>query len=123
MILIRSIPFCQVSKQGDAANGMLSSELAAGNMIRAKTGKARDHALRLGASGRGDRLCAECAQAGFCHEDLFMSDSAMPMGCAGGLAGARRMVVLETHPALVRLVATDPESLSATMAKIVTACG
>jgi len=29
-----------------------------------------------------------CGEAGFCHEDLFMSDSAMPMGCAGGLAGA-----------------------------------
>ncbi len=27
----------------------------------------------------------------FCHEDLFMSDSAMPTGCAGGLAGARRV--------------------------------
>src|SRR6266446_10964800 len=46
-----------------------------------------------------------CREAGFCHEDLFMSDSAMPTGCAGGLAGARRMVVLETHPALGRLVA------------------
>jgi hypothetical protein len=31
-----------------------------------------------------------CGEAGFCHEDLFMSDSAMPMGCAGGLAGAPR---------------------------------
>ena len=39
MILIRAIPFCQVSKQGNAAKGMLSSELAAGNMIRAKQGK------------------------------------------------------------------------------------
>jgi hypothetical protein len=28
-----------------------------------------------------------CREAGFCHEDLFMSDSAMPTGCAGGLAG------------------------------------
>jgi hypothetical protein len=34
MILIRAIPFCQVSKQGYAAKGMLSPELAAGNMIR-----------------------------------------------------------------------------------------
>jgi hypothetical protein len=39
MILIRAIPFCQVSKWGYVANGMLSSELAAGNMIRAKQGK------------------------------------------------------------------------------------
>jgi len=31
-----------------------------------------------------------CGEAGFCHEDLFISDSAMPMGCAGGLAGAPR---------------------------------
>jgi len=31
-----------------------------------------------------------CGEAGFCHEDLFMSDSAMPTGCAGGLAGAPR---------------------------------
>ncbi len=38
-ILIRAIPFCQVSKQGYAAKGMLSPELAAGNMIRAKQGK------------------------------------------------------------------------------------
>ena len=30
-------------------------------------------------------------RAGFCHEDLFISDSAMPTGCAGGVAGARRV--------------------------------
>ena len=36
MILIRAIPFCQISKQGGAAKRMLSSELAAGNMIRAR---------------------------------------------------------------------------------------
>jgi len=47
-----------------------------------------------------------CGEAGFCHEDLFMSDSAMPTGCAGGLVGAStQMVVLETHPASGRLVA------------------
>jgi len=70
-------------------------------------------------------LCTECAQAGFCHEDLFMSDSAMPTGCAGGLAGARRMVVLETHACVgpPSRWCTDPESLSTTIAKIVTARG
>jgi hypothetical protein len=31
-----------------------------------------------------------CGEAGFCHEDLFMSNSGMPIGCAGGLAGAPR---------------------------------
>src|SRR5258708_24494233 len=70
MILIRAIPFCRVSKQV----------------------RRREWNAIIGIGGwkydprEGDRLCAECAQAGFCHEDLFMSDSAMPTGCAGGLA-------------------------------------
>jgi hypothetical protein len=42
MILIRAIPFCQVSKQGIRREGNAIIE----------TGKARDHALHLGASGR-----------------------------------------------------------------------
>jgi hypothetical protein len=38
-----------------------------------------------------------CREAGFCHEGLFMSDSAMPTGCAGGLAGARRVSSVTSH--------------------------
>jgi hypothetical protein len=49
--------------------------------------------------------CAECAVAGFCHEVRLRFDSAMPTGRAGGLDGARRRVVLETHLASGRLVA------------------
>ncbi len=106
LILIRAIPFCQVSKQERRREWECAIIGIGGWKYDPRENReARDHALPLGASGEGDRLCAECAQAGFCHEDLFMSDSAMPTGCAGGLAGARRMVVLETHPALGRLVA------------------
>jgi hypothetical protein len=49
--------------------------------------------------------CAECAVAGFCHEVRLRFDLAMPTGRAGGLDGARRRVVLETHLASGRLVA------------------
>jgi hypothetical protein len=49
--------------------------------------------------------CAECPVVGFCHEVRLRFDSARPTGCAGGLARARRMVVLETHLASGRLVA------------------
>jgi hypothetical protein len=38
MILIRAIPFCQVSKQGRRREWNAIMELAAGNMIRAKLG-------------------------------------------------------------------------------------
>src|SRR5712664_4730774 len=97
-------PFCQVSKQERRREWECAIIGIGGWKYDPRENReARDHALPLGASGEGDRLCAECAQAGFCHEDLFMSDSAMPTGCAGGLAGARRMVVLETHPASMRL--------------------
>ena len=91
MILIRAIPFCQVSKQGYAAKGNAIIGIGGWKYDPRENREALDHALPLGASGGGDRLRAECAQAGFCHEDLFMSDSAMPTGCAGGLAGARRV--------------------------------
>jgi hypothetical protein len=50
--------------------------------------------------------CAECAVAGFCHEVRLRFDLAMPTGRAGGLDGARRRVVLETHLASGRLVAS-----------------
>jgi len=73
------------------------------------------------------RLCAKCVQAGFCHEDLFMSDSVMPTGCAGGWPGPDAMVVLETRPCVgpPRRAGKcpDPESLSTMIAKIVTARG
>jgi hypothetical protein len=36
---------------------------------------------------RDPRLCADCVQAGFCHEVRLRFDSAMPTVGAGGLAG------------------------------------
>jgi hypothetical protein len=42
MILIRAIPFCQVSKRGYAAKGMLSSELGCWKYDPRETGKKRD---------------------------------------------------------------------------------
>ena len=38
-------------------------------------------------------LCAEYAQAGFCHEVRLRFDSVMPTGCAGGVAGGPTCVV------------------------------
>jgi hypothetical protein len=67
------------------------------------------------------------AVAGFCHEVRLRFDSAMPTGCAGGLAGARRNGRPgKLTPASGRLVARkciNPESFSTTIAKIVTARG
>jgi hypothetical protein len=72
----------------------------------ARRGVVEDRRVFFGARDLTPQLTrAGPMRAGFCHEDLFMSDSAMPTGCAGGLAGARRMVVLETHLASGRLVA------------------
>jgi hypothetical protein len=39
-----------------------------------------------------------CTQAVFCHEVRLRFDLAVPTGSAGGLAGTRRMVLLETQP-------------------------
>jgi hypothetical protein len=79
LILIRAIPFCQVSKQERRREWECAIIGIGGWKYDPRENReARDHALPLGASGGGDRLRAECAQAGFCHEDLFMSDSAMP---------------------------------------------
>src|SRR5258707_11198618 len=41
---------------------------------------------------------AVCREAGFFPENLFMSDSALPPGCACGVARAPRLVLLGTHP-------------------------
>jgi hypothetical protein len=80
MILIRAIPHSvRFPKRRDAANGMLSSELAAGNMIRAKTGKARDHG----------------------HPDEDGEEVAQPRGKLGDAAGQCRVsnaVPLSTNP-------------------------
>src|SRR5260370_37120446 len=76
MILIRAIPFCQVSKQERRREWNAIIGIGGWKYDPRENREAPDRAFPLGASGGGDRLRAECAQAGFCHEDLFMSDSA-----------------------------------------------
>jgi hypothetical protein len=52
MILIRAIPFCQVSKQGIRREGNAIIGIGGWKYDPRETGKARDHALCLGASAR-----------------------------------------------------------------------
>jgi hypothetical protein len=55
MILIRAIPFCQVSKkQGIRREGNAIIGIGGWKYDPRETGKARDHALPLDASERGE---------------------------------------------------------------------
>jgi hypothetical protein len=54
MILIRAIPFCQVSKQGRRREWNAIIGIGGWKYDPRETGKARDHALRVGVSGRGE---------------------------------------------------------------------
>src|SRR5260370_18173556 len=85
MILIRAIPFCQVSKQERRREWNAIIGIGGWKYDPRENREARDHALPLGASGGGDCLRSEWSQAGCCHEDLFFSDWARRHACSGVL--------------------------------------